>query len=101
MTAQESQVPRILTDSSSGSPPPILKVERDDDDVVDDDDDDDMDDDNDDDYDVYIILATLSLCIWKKGKALSADYVKIAVCQSVSIILHAGAENYPAKWQWR
>ena len=26
--AQDSQVPRILTDSSSGSPPPILKVDH-------------------------------------------------------------------------
>ena len=26
--SQESQVPRILTDSSSGSPPPILKVDH-------------------------------------------------------------------------
>ena len=43
--AQESQVPRILTDSSSGSPPPILKVD-DGDDGADGDDDDDGDDGN-------------------------------------------------------
>ena len=43
--AQESQVPRILTDSSSGSPPPILKVDDGDDGGDGDDGDDDGDDD--------------------------------------------------------
>ena len=41
--AQESQVPRILTDSSSGSPPPILKVDNSDDGDDGDDDGDDGD----------------------------------------------------------